>query len=200
MLVLGLFIRKDALNTHTLAVIGMQFFGEPDAHMRSYPLGEAVHGKGDPFHFGIPVDLAQRKIVCAQRLFNVLNQGHHILTDGAGKEVNGAIIVFRPGMQTCMRLCEQQKTGKAMGAKLVKALVHNRQAAFTDGLRKQRVCLLAIHENLMVAVGEVKDKVLSQFQSRVHLHLLGLKIERTHPKTRTFHFKTIRKMCALRNE
>jgi len=28
----------------------------------------------------------------------------------------------------------------------------------------------------------------------------GGKIERTHPKTRTFHFKTIRKMYALRNE
>jgi hypothetical protein len=27
----------------------------------------------------------------------------------------------------------------------------------------------------MVAVGEVKDKVLSQFQSRVHSHLQGVK-------------------------
>jgi hypothetical protein len=81
----------------------------------------------------------------------------------------------------------------------------------------------------MVAVGEVENKVLSQFQSRVHSHLQGLhgaaqllnlislsslklvgklkklrsqavKIERTHLRTRTFHFKTIRKMLALRNE
>jgi hypothetical protein len=58
-----------------------------------------------------------------------------------------------------------------MGAELVKALVHNRQAAFTHGSRKQRVCPLAIHEDLMVAVGEVKNKVLSKFQSRVHSHL-----------------------------
>jgi hypothetical protein len=28
----------------------------------------------------------------------------------------------------------------------------------------------------------------------------AVKIERTHPKTRTFYFKTIRKMFALRNE
>src|SRR5215207_137047 len=103
-------------------------------------------------------------------------------------------------MQTCMRLCEKQKTGKAVGAELVKALIHNRQAALIHGLRKQRVCPLAIHEDLMVAVGEVENKMLSQFQSRVHSHLQGLKIERTHPKTRTFYFKTIRKMCALRNE
>src|SRR5215208_460715 len=103
-------------------------------------------------------------------------------------------------MQTCMRLCEKQKTGKAMWAELVKALIHNRQAAFTHGSRKQRVCPLAIHDGLMVAVGEVENKVLSKFQSRVHLHLQGLKIERTHPKTRSFYFKTIRKMCALRNE
>jgi hypothetical protein len=38
-----------------------------------------------------------------------------------------------------MRLCEKQKTGKAMRAELVKALIHNRQAAFADGSRKQRV-------------------------------------------------------------
>jgi len=79
-------------------------------------------------------------------------------------------------MQTRMRLCEKQKTGKAMWAELVKALIHNRQAAFAYGLRKQRVGFLAIHENLMVAVGEIKDKMLSKFQSRVHSHLQGLKI------------------------
>ena len=61
-----------------------------------------------------------------------------------------------------------------MGAELVKALIHNRQAAFTHGLRKQRVCTLAIHEDLMVAVGEIEDKVLSKFQRRVHSHLQGL--------------------------
>jgi hypothetical protein len=74
-----------------------------------------------------------------------------------------------------MRLCEKQKTGKAVRAKLVKALIHNRQAAFMHGLGKQRVGPLAIHENLMVAVGEVENKVLSKFQSRVHSHLQGLK-------------------------
>ena len=87
-----------------------------------------------------------------------------------------------------------------MWAELVKALIHNRQAALPHGLRKQRVGPLAIHENLMVAAGEIENEVLSKFQSRVHLHLQGLKIERTRPKTRTFYFKTIRKMCALRNE
>jgi len=64
-------------------------------------------------------------------------------------------------MQTRMRLREQQKTGKAMWAELVKALIHNRQAAFADGLRKQRVRFLAIHENLMAAVGEIENKMLS---------------------------------------
>ncbi len=103
----------------------------------------------------------------------MLDQWHHILANRAGEKVDGAIIVFRPGMQACMRLCEQQKTGKAMWAELVKALIYNRQAALVHGLRKQRVCPLAIHENLMVAVGEIKDKVLSQFQSRVHSHLQG---------------------------
>jgi hypothetical protein len=43
-------------------------------------------------------------------------------------------------------------------------------------LRKQRVCPLAIHENLMVAVGEIENKVLSQFQSRVHSHLQGYRV------------------------
>src|SRR6185503_4933631 len=99
-----------------------------------------------------------------------------ILTDRTGKKVDGAIIVFGPGMQTSMRLCEKQKTGKAMRAELVKALIHNRQAAFMYGLRKQRVCSLAIHENLMVAVGEIENKVLSQFQSRVHSHLQGYRV------------------------
>jgi hypothetical protein len=70
-----------------------------------------------------------------------------------------------------MRLCEEQKAGKAMWAELVKALVHNRQAAFAYSLRKQRVGTLAIHEDLMVAVGEIENKMLSQFQSRVHSHL-----------------------------
>jgi hypothetical protein len=60
-----------------------------------------------------------------------------------------------------MRLCEKQKTSKAMRTELVKALIHNRQAAFSHGLRKQRVSPLAIHEDLMVAVGEIEDKVLS---------------------------------------
>src|SRR5690349_14137341 len=92
-------------------------------------------------------------------------------------------------MQAGMRLCEKQKAGKAMRTKLVKALIRNRQAAFMYGLRKQRVCLLAIHENLMVAVGEIENKVLSQFQSRVHSHLQGLKIERTHPKASIFQFQ-----------
>lgn len=50
-----------------------------------------------------------------------------------------------------------------MRAELVKALIHNRQAAFAHGLRKQRINSLAIHEDLMVAVGEVKNKMLSQF-------------------------------------
>ena len=62
-----------------------------------------------------------------------------VLADGAGKQIDGAVIMFGPGMQTCMRLCEKQKTGKAMRAELVKALIHNRQAAFTNSLRKQRV-------------------------------------------------------------
>jgi hypothetical protein len=75
-----------------------------------------------------------------------------------------------------MRLCEKQKTGKAMWAELVKALIHNRQAAFMHGLRKQRVCPLAINENLMVAVGEIENEVLSQFQSRVHSHLHGYRV------------------------
>src|SRR5215216_2647699 len=127
--------------------------------------------KWDPFHFGVTVDLAQGKIVCPKQLFDALDQRYHVLTDGASEQIDSAIIVFGPGMQTCMRLCEKQKTGKAMGAELVKALVHNRQAAFAHGLRKQRVCPLAIHEDLMVAVGEIENKVLSQFQSRVHLHL-----------------------------
>ena len=61
-----------------------------------------------------------------------------------------------------------------MWAKLVKALIYNCQAAFVDGLRKQRVGSLAIHENLMVAAGEIEDKVLSKSQSRVHSHLQGL--------------------------
>jgi hypothetical protein len=99
-----------------------------------------------------------------------------------------------------MRLCEKQKTGKAMRAKLVKALIHNRQAAFMHGSRKQRISSLAIHENFMVAVGEIENKMLSQFQSRVHSHLQGLKNERTRSGTSIFDFKTIRKMSSLRNE
>jgi hypothetical protein len=60
-----------------------------------------------------------------------------------------------------------------MWAELVKALIHNRQTTITYGLRKQRVCPLAIHEKLMVAVGEIENIVLSKFQSRVHSHLQG---------------------------
>ena len=87
-----------------------------------------------------------------------------------------------------------------MWAELVKALIHNRQAAFTYGLRKQRVGMLAIHEGLMVAVGEIKYKVLSKFQSHVHSHLQGVK-NRKNPSEGLdlFNFNTIRKMCALRN-
>ena len=121
------------------------------------------------------VKLAEREIIRAERLFDAHDQGDHILANGAGKQVDGAIIVFGPCMQTGMRLCEKQKTGKAVRAKLVKALIYNRQAAFVYGLRKQRVSPLAIHEDLMVAVGEIKDEMLSQFQSRVHSHLQVLK-------------------------
>src|SRR5687768_1911046 len=42
MLVLCLFVRKDALDSHALAVIGMQLFREPDAHKRSYAPSECV--------------------------------------------------------------------------------------------------------------------------------------------------------------
>jgi len=147
----------------------MQLFSKPDAHkLHSY--------SNSGLDLRITVDLAERKIIRAEKLFNALDQWHHILADRTSEKVNGAISIFGPGMQTCMRLCEKQKTGKAMWAELVKALIHNRQATFTDGLRKQRVCPLAIHEDLMVAVGEIEDKVLSQFQSRVHSHLQGLKI------------------------
>src|SRR5512138_2018963 len=98
-------------------------------------------------------------------------------------------------MQTCMRLCEKQKTGKAMWAELVEALIHNRQAAFMHGLRKQRVGPLAIHENVMVAAGEIENEVLSKFQSRVHSHLQVLKIERTHLKTSNFEISTRSARC-----
>jgi hypothetical protein len=60
-----------------------------------------------------------------------------------------------------------------MRAELEKALIHNCQAAFTYRLRKQRISSIAIHKNLMVAVGEIENKMLSQFQSRVHSHLQG---------------------------
>jgi hypothetical protein len=92
------------------------------------------------------------------------------------------------------------KTSKAVWAKLVKALIHNRQATFTYSLRKQRISSLAIHENLMVAVGEIKNLMLSQFQSHVHSHLRGLKDKEPIRKRGAFYFKTIRKMYALRNE
>lgn len=156
-----------------------------------------MYSKWYLFHFRIAVDLAQRKVVRAERLLDALDQGHHVLADGTGKEVNGAVIIFGPGMQTCMRLCEKQKTGKAVWAELVKALVHNRQAAVMYGLRKQRVCPLAIHENLMVAVGEIENKMLSQFQSRVHSHLqgTGLKIERTHLKASNFEISARSARC-----
>src|SRR5215216_5586154 len=77
--------------------------------------------KWDPFHFGVTVDLAQGKIVCPKQLFDALDQRYHVLTDGASEQIDSAIIVLGPGMQTCMRLCEKQKTGKTMGAELVKA-------------------------------------------------------------------------------
>src|SRR6266496_5019302 len=103
-------------------------------------------------------------------------------------------------MQTCMRLCEKQKASKAVRTKLVKALVHNRQAALPHGLRKQRVCPLAIHEDLMVAVGEIENKVLSQFQSHVHSHLQGFKnIKNPSEDIELLNFNTIRKMFALCN-
>src|SRR5215216_3230664 len=120
--------------------------------------------KWDPFHFGVTVDLAQGKIVCPKQLFDALDQRYHVLTDGASEQIDSAIIVLGPGMQTCMRLCEKQKTGKTMGAELVKALVHNRQAAFAHGLRKQRVCPLAIHEDLMVALERSKIKCSPNFK------------------------------------
>src|SRR5512140_924605 len=87
-----------------------------------------------------------------------------------------------------------------MWAELVKALIHNRQAAFTHGLRKQRVGPLAIHENLMVAAGEIENEVLSKFQSRVHSHLQGVK-NRKNPSEdiELRNFNTIRKMLALCN-
>jgi hypothetical protein len=47
----------------------------------------------------------------------------------------------------------------------------------------------------MVAVGEIKNKVLSKFQSRVHSHLQGLKIERTHPRTSIFSISTRSARC-----
>jgi len=147
----------------------MQFLCKPDAHHDLHS-----HERLFSFDFGFTIKLAQRKTFCAKCFFDALDQRHHILPDGAGEKVNGLIAVFGPGMQTCMRLCEKQKTGKAVRAELVKALIHNRQAAITHSLRKQRVGFLAIHENLMVAVGEIKDKMLSKFQSRVHSHLQGL--------------------------
>ena len=80
----------------------------------------------------------------------------------------------------------------------------------------------------MAAVGEIENKMLSQFQSRVHLHLQGYRVppdtlnflldldmivpgktqamhnsggkNRKNPSENTIFFKTIRKMCALRNE
>src|SRR5687767_13869060 len=38
MLILCLFIRKDTLDAHALAIIRMQFFCEPDTHKRSNPM------------------------------------------------------------------------------------------------------------------------------------------------------------------
>jgi hypothetical protein len=135
-----LLICKDMLDAQALAVIGMQFFREPNAHKRCDAPSECVDAdlkwKRNFFNFRFTVDLAKRKIIRAQCFLNALDQGHHILANRTGEEVNGAVIIFGPGMQTCMRLCEKQKTGKAMRAKLVKALIHNRQAAFVYGSRK----------------------------------------------------------------
>jgi hypothetical protein len=96
-----------------------------------------------------------------------------------------------------MRLCEKQKASKAVRAELVKALIHNRQSAFTDRSGKQRFHLFAAYQKLSVAVGEITDVVLPKFQSRVHSHLHGIKRLRTYPGTETASFHAARSTSNL---
>ena len=105
--------------------------------------------------------------------------GKHLTADDAQKAANNGEVknpVAPMGadaqmMELMAMIQALQMEIKAMRAELVKALIHNRQATISYGLRKQRISSLAIHENLMVAVGEIENKMLSQFQSRVHSHL-----------------------------
>jgi hypothetical protein len=70
-----------------------------------------------------------------------------------------------------MRLREKQKTSEAVWAKLVKALIHNRQAALFHGPGKQGISMFRVEQYFTVAVGEITNVMLSKFQSRVHSHL-----------------------------
>src|SRR5512135_2237902 len=70
-----------------------------------------------------------------------------------------------------MGLCEEQKTGKAMQAKFVEALLHNRQPAGAHCPGEQGIQLFTVKQYFPVAMGEVADVVLSKLQSRVHSHL-----------------------------
>jgi hypothetical protein len=55
---LGLFIRKDALDPHALAVVRMQLFGKPNAHKLHSHCNSGLD-------FRVTVDLAERKIIGA---------------------------------------------------------------------------------------------------------------------------------------
>ncbi len=132
-LILRLFIRQDALDAQSFAVIGMQFLGKPDAH------GNLRGGGQGNFDLGFAVQFAKRERIRAEHIFDALDQRQKIFADGAGEYINGAKVVFGPGMETGMRICEEQETGEAVRTELVKALVYNRQAAFTHGPREQRI-------------------------------------------------------------
>ena len=82
-------------------------------------------------HFGFDrsfaVELANREIICTKGFFEAHQHGHKILTDGASKEVNGTVIILRPGVQAGMRFGKQQETGKTMRAKFIKSFINDGQ-------------------------------------------------------------------------